>query len=55
MQVKKDNIGLINSELSIYDQHLADLNAAKESVAAVAPVKKEKKKEKKKLPFGIKL
>ncbi len=53
MQMKKDQIGLINSELSLYDQHLADLNGMKETVAVAAP-KKEKKKEKKKL-FGIKL
>lgn len=55
VQAKKDQVGLINSEIALYDQHILDLNAVKESVAA-APKKKEKKKEKKnKLPFGIKL
>lgn len=52
---KKDQVALNSSELALYEVQLQELSAVKETVPAVAAPKKEKKKEKKKFPFGIKL
>ena len=51
LQTKKDQISLMNSEISLYENHLKDVTALKDA----APKKEKKKKKKNKLPFGIKL
>lgn len=53
IQMKKDQAALIASEVTLYEKHLTEVAALKET-APVVKKKKEKKKEKKKI-FGIKL
>lgn len=55
IQSKKDQKGLIDSEIAMQEKHLADLNAVVVKTPAAPKKKKDKKKDKKKLPFGIKL
>ena len=55
IQAKKDQKGLIESEIAMNEKHLADLTAVAVTAPAAPKKKKDKKKDKKKLPFGIKL
>ena len=56
LQSKKDQALLVAAEIALHETQIKDLAAVKELTPAVAaPKKKEKKKDKPKFPFGIKL
>jgi hypothetical protein len=56
LQAKKDQSALVAAEIALHEAQLKDLAAVAALTPAVAaPKKKEKKKDKPKFPFGIKL
>lgn len=55
IQMKKDQLALTSSEISLYEKHLTDVASLKDAAPAAAVEAPKKDKKKIKLPFGIKL